>query len=221
MQPQLTAACRAAWHSAMPIFGDADGDGDADLLVANTINYPEFLYRNDGDRFVQVMETAPSLAGGFTEGVNWIDYDNDGDLDIFAARSNGPNALYHAGPTSTATAGSMSSSSTETQKTTQSIAIGMANFSSASRTALSAAPAATAAVAYSLTLTAMAIRICMSAISSTLRQSRRRGNVTSSTSTRETSASPRFKAATLSSHVPSAMEHRQPMPTTMATSTCS
>ena len=42
-------------------FGDADGDGDTDLLVANTINYPEFLYRNDGDRFVQVMETAPSL----------------------------------------------------------------------------------------------------------------------------------------------------------------
>jgi hypothetical protein len=67
-------------------FGDADGDGDADLLVANTINYPEFLYRNDHDRFVQVMETAPSLAGGFTEGVNWIDFDNDGDLDIFAAR---------------------------------------------------------------------------------------------------------------------------------------
>ena len=75
-------------------FGDADGDGDADLLVANTINYPEFLYRNDGDQFVQVMEVAPSLAGGFTEGVNWIDFDNDGDLDIFAARSRGPNALY-------------------------------------------------------------------------------------------------------------------------------
>lgn len=75
-------------------FGDADGDGDADLLVANTINYPEFLYRNDGGRFVQVMETAPSLSGGFTEGVNWIDIDNDGDLDIFAVRSNAPNALY-------------------------------------------------------------------------------------------------------------------------------
>jgi hypothetical protein len=75
-------------------FGDADGDGDADLLVANTINYPEFLYRNDGDRFVQVMETAPSLAGGFTEGVNWIDFDNDGDLDIFAARTDRPNTLY-------------------------------------------------------------------------------------------------------------------------------
>jgi hypothetical protein len=75
-------------------FGDADGDGDADLLVANTINYPEFLYRNDGDRFVQVMETAPSLAGGFTEGVNWVDFDNDGDLDIFAARTDRPNTLY-------------------------------------------------------------------------------------------------------------------------------
>jgi hypothetical protein len=75
-------------------FGDADGDGDADLLVANTINYPEFLYRNDGDRFVQVMETAPSLAGGYTEGVNWVDFDNDGDLDIFAARARGANSLY-------------------------------------------------------------------------------------------------------------------------------
>ena len=75
-------------------FGDADGDGDTDLLVANTINYPEFLYRNEGGQFVQVMETAPSLAGGFTEGVNWIDFDNDGDLDIFAARTDRPNALY-------------------------------------------------------------------------------------------------------------------------------
>ena len=75
-------------------FGDADGDGDTDLLVANTINYPEFLYRNDGDRFVQVMETPPSLAGGFTEGVNWVDFDNDGDLDIFAVRTDRPNSLY-------------------------------------------------------------------------------------------------------------------------------
>ena len=75
-------------------FGDADGDGDPDLLVANTINYPEFLYRNDGERFVQVMETEPSLAGGFTEGVTWVDFDNDGDLDIFAARTDGLDSLY-------------------------------------------------------------------------------------------------------------------------------
>ena len=75
-------------------FGDADGDGDSDLLVANTINYPEFLYRNDGVGFVQVMETAPSLAGGFTEGVNWVDFDNDGDLDIFTVRTDRANTLY-------------------------------------------------------------------------------------------------------------------------------
>lgn len=75
-------------------FGDADGDGDPDLLVANTINYPEFLYRNDDGRFVQVLETAPSLAGGFSEGVSWIDFDNDGRLDVFVARTRERNALY-------------------------------------------------------------------------------------------------------------------------------
>ncbi|MEM8493682.1 MAG: CRTAC1 family protein [Pseudomonadota bacterium] len=75
-------------------FGDLDSDGSPDLVVTNTINYPEFIYRNDRGRFVQVMETAPSLAGGFSEGVNLIDIDNDADLDIFVARTDRPNSLY-------------------------------------------------------------------------------------------------------------------------------
>lgn len=75
-------------------FADAEGDGDPDLLVANTINYPEFLYRNDGGDFVQILETPPSLAGGFSEGASWIDFDNDGDLDIFVARTTQYNSVY-------------------------------------------------------------------------------------------------------------------------------
>jgi hypothetical protein len=71
-----------------------DGDGDADLLLSNTINYPEFLYRNDDGDFVQVMETEPSLDAGFSEGASWADVDNDGDLDAFITRTAGSDGLY-------------------------------------------------------------------------------------------------------------------------------
>jgi hypothetical protein len=124
-------------------FGDADGDGDADLLVANTINYPEFLYRNDGDRFVQVMETEPSLAGGYTEGVNWVDFDN---CPTIALR-----ARWLAGPISMATVGSTSSSSIVAEKLTRFIVTSKDARSPALITTLLRERVATAAAAYSPT----------------------------------------------------------------------
>ena len=111
----LGLLCSAAVASATPVFtpvptsestvdgglsrgiawGDFDGDGYADLIVANTINQPEFLYRNDGrGDFTQIHEVEPTLTAGWTEGVNWVDFDNDGDLDLFAVRTKGANVLY-------------------------------------------------------------------------------------------------------------------------------
>lgn len=75
-------------------WGDFDNDGDADLVVSNTGNQPLFLYRNSGaGRFQRVA--APF--GGFrgqSEGVAWVDFDNDGWLDLFVARTDGPNLLF-------------------------------------------------------------------------------------------------------------------------------
>jgi Tol biopolymer transport system component len=76
-------------------WGDFDGDGYPDLAVANTISQPEFLYRNDGDgTFTQLVENAITLAAGWTEGVAWVDVDDDGDLDLFTTNNGQPNGLF-------------------------------------------------------------------------------------------------------------------------------
>ncbi|MEJ2239529.1 MAG: FG-GAP-like repeat-containing protein, partial [Gemmatimonadales bacterium] len=77
-------------------WGDYDNDGDPDLVVANTINWPQFVYRNDGGgAFTEIHEVPITLAVGWTEGVQWIDYDNDGDLDLYQTNTrNEPNGLF-------------------------------------------------------------------------------------------------------------------------------
>ena len=62
---------------------DYDGDGDLDLYVA-TNGAPDRLYRNDGDRFTEVLEEAGlDASSGDSVAVVWYDYDLDGDLDLF------------------------------------------------------------------------------------------------------------------------------------------
>jgi hypothetical protein len=65
--------------------GDYDGDGDADLFFSAVgLNH---LFRNDGGQFVEVTEAAGvgGDAGQWSTSCGWLDYDNDGDLDLFVA----------------------------------------------------------------------------------------------------------------------------------------
>jgi hypothetical protein len=79
----------AAW-------GDFDGDGDADLFVGFAdAGTPNRLYRNDGGRtFVDVAPQMGVDRGGVTRQVAFVDYDGDGDLDLFVAFRDQPNALF-------------------------------------------------------------------------------------------------------------------------------
>jgi enediyne biosynthesis protein E4 len=68
--------------------GDFDNDGLIDIYVGNQ-NAPNTLYRNLGGRqFERITTGSPvnDLAGTVTP--CWVDYDNDGDLDLFATTGN-------------------------------------------------------------------------------------------------------------------------------------
>ncbi len=109
--------------STSAAWGDVDLDGDLDLYVANYLDFrwdnhrycgkphlqlqaycsPEayagvsdLLYRNDGDGFSDVSETAgvvnPEEGKGL--GVIFVDYDDDGDADLYVANDSTRNFLY-------------------------------------------------------------------------------------------------------------------------------
>jgi hypothetical protein len=79
----------AAW-------GDFDADGHVDLYVGFIDGTPNRLYRNDGDgrHFTDVAHQLGLDLAGVSRQVSWIDYDNDGDLDLFIAFRDKPNRLF-------------------------------------------------------------------------------------------------------------------------------
>jgi hypothetical protein len=78
-------------------WGDFNGDGWDDLVVANAADgQRNFLYRNRGDGTLELVEDSPVVTGAApTEGVNWVDFDNDGDVDLLVVnRSETSNELF-------------------------------------------------------------------------------------------------------------------------------
>ena len=74
-------------------WGDYDNDGDLDLYLAD-YGSADRLFRNDGGgTFVDVAGDTPLADAGFGVAVAWGDYDNDGDLDLYLAKSGQANKL--------------------------------------------------------------------------------------------------------------------------------
>jgi enediyne biosynthesis protein E4 len=67
--------------------GDVDRDGDEDLFITNLVGETFVLYENDGQGNFEDARARWGLAlptAGFTGfGTDWLDYDNDGWLDLF------------------------------------------------------------------------------------------------------------------------------------------
>ncbi len=86
--------------------GDFDGDGDLDWYVTAILNgtpsptteFGNKLYRNDGNRvFSEQTFDAGIQPSGWWWGTTWLDYDNDGNLDLMA--TNGFPGVFDADPT--------------------------------------------------------------------------------------------------------------------------
>jgi penicillin amidase len=78
-------------------WGDYDDDGDPDLFVgyARTTTVPNRLYRNDGGkRFVDVGPEIGVDVVATSRQASFLDYDNDGDTDLFVAFRDRPNMLH-------------------------------------------------------------------------------------------------------------------------------
>jgi len=83
--------------SAGAAWGDYDNDGDLDLFVATKDHQKNALYLNlGGGRFTKADSTniVVNEASNST-GCNWVDYDGDGDVDLFVTNTdNQRNFLY-------------------------------------------------------------------------------------------------------------------------------
>ena len=81
-------------------WGDYDNDGRPDLYVSSYIDRPlnehDFVYHHEGSRFADIRPAALGLVRGATHGVQWVDFDGDGDLDLALTNNNpaGAHPLY-------------------------------------------------------------------------------------------------------------------------------
>jgi hypothetical protein len=76
------------------VWGDYDNDGDVDVYVSRNDSRANKLYRNDGGGVFTDVSAAPLNDANSSAGAAWVDYDTDGDLDIYLSQLSTANKLF-------------------------------------------------------------------------------------------------------------------------------
>jgi hypothetical protein len=77
-------------------FGDWNGDGHVDLFVVSWHGELNALFQNQGDgTYVRILTGDAVNTGTYSEDCAWVDYDQDGDLDLYLINSNATNNVLY------------------------------------------------------------------------------------------------------------------------------
>ncbi len=71
-------------HGLSATWWDYDADGDLDLYVGNDYEDADHLYRNDGGRFTDIIESTMPHTTWFSMGADAADVNNDGRMDLLS-----------------------------------------------------------------------------------------------------------------------------------------
>ncbi|MFN8368102.1 MAG: FG-GAP-like repeat-containing protein [Candidatus Kapaibacterium sp.] len=84
-------------YSETAAWADYNNDGYVDLLITNSAgDKRNLLFKNNGNGTFQRITEGDITNDSYTSrGITWVDYDNDGDMDVFVVNEeNTPNTLY-------------------------------------------------------------------------------------------------------------------------------
>ena len=95
-QFQQNGKLQVGSNAVSSTWGDYNNDGFLDLFVSNASNQHNLLFKNLGNgELQQVMEGPVVNDKGNSHGATWLDYNNDGYLDLLVINNgNDPNFLY-------------------------------------------------------------------------------------------------------------------------------
>lgn len=90
-------AVQSGLYSHGAAWGDYDNDGYLDLIITDFhLTHNNSLIHNNGDGTFERIDDSPiSLETASSLGVNWVDFDGDGDLDVFIANTEHQNNLLY------------------------------------------------------------------------------------------------------------------------------
>ncbi|MDZ7402001.1 MAG: FG-GAP-like repeat-containing protein [candidate division KSB1 bacterium] len=81
------------WDSGTA-FGDFNNDGFLDFYLGNRFGENALFMNNQNGTFSNVTQTAGVGFRGWTTGVSWADFNNDGFIDLYVCNRDLPNILY-------------------------------------------------------------------------------------------------------------------------------